>query len=200
MFNADLALSVTMTAISTILSVFMLPANLILYANISYGTDVTHQLDWRSVFIALLIVIIAIGLGLFCSYHSTSLRFNIIANKVRFECLSPLGTLPTTVGVTYSITLDLGWKRCRTSVDRVFGNRHQLGRRELSHLGKGLDLLCRLRLAVPVSLVDFINHCVSVEFESTRSNVSIRRKDGGFGRKRNLSHPCCMLCLCVSFD
>lgn len=53
MFNADLALSVTMTAISTILSVIALPANLLLYATFSYEADVTSDLDWKSLFIAL---------------------------------------------------------------------------------------------------------------------------------------------------
>lgn len=33
LFNADLALSVTMTTISTLASTFMLPANLLLYVN-----------------------------------------------------------------------------------------------------------------------------------------------------------------------
>ena len=82
MFNADLALSVTMTAISTVLSVLALPANLLLYANISYEAHVTEQLDWRSVFIALAIVISAISIGLYCSYRFHSYKFNIIANKV----------------------------------------------------------------------------------------------------------------------
>eukprot|EP00934_Nitzschia_sp_Nitz4_P005170 Nitzschia sp. Nitz4//scaffold10_size219509//204559//205804//NITZ4_001464-RA/size219509-augustus-gene-0.282-mRNA-1//-1//CDS//3329533028//5160//frame0 len=82
MFNADLALSVTMTAISTVLSVFALPANLILYANLAYEKDVTADLDWKSVFVALVIVITAIALGLYCSYRSTSIEFNLMANKI----------------------------------------------------------------------------------------------------------------------
>ena len=70
-----------MTALSTILSVFALPANLLLYANISYNADITKDLDWVSVFVALAIVISAIALGLFCSYSSHSYRFNIMANR-----------------------------------------------------------------------------------------------------------------------
>jgi predicted Na+-dependent transporter len=85
LLNADLALSVTMTAVSTILSIFALPANLILYAKLSYEADITEQLDWVSVFIALAVVIAAIALGLYCSYRSTSLQFNLIANKVRLQ-------------------------------------------------------------------------------------------------------------------
>jgi predicted Na+-dependent transporter len=83
MFNADLALSVTMTAISTFLSVIALPlSNLLVYANISYSADVTSDLDWRSVFIALSIVISVISPGLYCSYRFHSFKFNLFANKV----------------------------------------------------------------------------------------------------------------------
>mmetsp|Transcript_19301 Transcript_19301/g.27290 ORF Transcript_19301/g.27290 Transcript_19301/m.27290 type:complete len:540 (-) Transcript_19301:472-2091(-) len=38
-FNADLALSVAMTALSTILSIGLLPANLFLYSHLAYGLD-----------------------------------------------------------------------------------------------------------------------------------------------------------------
>jgi predicted Na+-dependent transporter len=82
LFNADLALSVAMTAISTVLSVVTLPANLLLYAKLSYDADVTSNLDWRSVFIALAIVISAIASGLICSYYVQSHGFNILANQV----------------------------------------------------------------------------------------------------------------------
>jgi hypothetical protein len=82
MFNADLALSVTMTAISTLLSVVTLPANLLLYANMAYAADVAEELDWRSLFMSLAVVISAISLGLFCSWRTHSYKFNIYANKV----------------------------------------------------------------------------------------------------------------------
>ena len=72
-----------MTAISTVLSTVTLPANLLLYANIAYEADITQQLDWQSVFIALAIVISAIALGLYLSYYTHSYKFNVIANKVR---------------------------------------------------------------------------------------------------------------------
>jgi len=82
MFNADLALSVTMTAISTILSVFALPVNLLLYAKFSYDDDVIGSLDWTSLFVALAIVISAIGMGLFCSAKRGTPEFNVFANKL----------------------------------------------------------------------------------------------------------------------
>jgi len=82
LFNADLALSVAMTAISTILSVIALPVNLLLYAKFSYDADVISDLDWISVFVALGVVISAITLGLYMSYKCHSYKFNMIANKV----------------------------------------------------------------------------------------------------------------------
>lgn len=82
LFNADLALSVTMTAVSTILSVVMLPVNLLIYAKFSYDADVTQSIDFMSVFVALGIVIVAITLGLFVSYQCHSYKFNMIANKI----------------------------------------------------------------------------------------------------------------------
>lgn len=82
MFNADLALSVTMTAISTLLSIFMLPANLLLYSRFSYDDDVIEALDWMSLFTALVVVIGAITLGLFFSSKLHSNKFNAVANKM----------------------------------------------------------------------------------------------------------------------
>lgn len=83
MFNADLALSVTMTAISTMLSCIFLPANLLLYSRFSYEGDIVAMLDWNSLFTALVVVIGAITLGLFCSAKIHSHYFNNAANKVR---------------------------------------------------------------------------------------------------------------------
>lgn len=82
MFNADLALSVTMTAISTILSTVFLPLNLLLYAQWSYDDDIIGTLDWKSLFVAIAIVITAILLGLYCSAKIYSRRFNVLANKI----------------------------------------------------------------------------------------------------------------------
>jgi predicted Na+-dependent transporter len=82
MFNADLALSVTMTAISTLLSTIMLPLNLCIYSKYSYDDDVLAVLDWVALFSSLVVVIGAIGLGIFCSAKVHSHRFNVIANKV----------------------------------------------------------------------------------------------------------------------
>ncbi|KAI2509246.1 Sodium Bile acid symporter family [Fragilaria crotonensis] len=82
LFNADLALSVTMTTISTLLSIVMLPVNLVLYATTTYSNDVVKSLDWTALFISLVVVIGGIFTGLLCSATIDSHRFNLIANKV----------------------------------------------------------------------------------------------------------------------
>merc|ERR1712071_299829 len=59
LFNADLALSVTMTALSTIFSTFLLPANLLLFAHATYGRDqdsILNSINWGTLFISLTIV------------------------------------------------------------------------------------------------------------------------------------------------
>jgi predicted Na+-dependent transporter len=82
MFNADLALSVTMTAISTLLSTFMLPLNLLLYATLAYDAEVIQKLDWWAIFISLGIVLSAIALGLLASEKFNSHNFNLHANRL----------------------------------------------------------------------------------------------------------------------
>mmetsp|Transcript_17625 Transcript_17625/g.27449 ORF Transcript_17625/g.27449 Transcript_17625/m.27449 type:complete len:361 (+) Transcript_17625:97-1179(+) len=82
LFNADLALSVCMTAISTLLSTIMLPLNLLIYATYSFDDEVVHSLDWKGLFTALVTVISAILLGLFTSAKRSTPEFNIFANKL----------------------------------------------------------------------------------------------------------------------
>ena len=89
MFNADLALSVTMTAIGTMASSVMLPVNLILYVNAAFKDDsakdeesVIDSIDWVALFISLFIVMAAIGLGLLASYKVSNQKFNIYANRL----------------------------------------------------------------------------------------------------------------------
>lgn len=82
MFNADLALSVAMTAISTLASTIMLPLNLVVYARYSYNDDIVQSLNWMSVVAALSIVICAIALGLWASASFRSHNFNLHANRL----------------------------------------------------------------------------------------------------------------------
>mmetsp|Transcript_9819 Transcript_9819/g.12434 ORF Transcript_9819/g.12434 Transcript_9819/m.12434 type:complete len:367 (-) Transcript_9819:97-1197(-) len=80
-FNADLALSVTMTAISTILSIGMLPLNIFIYSKAAYGSEILDTIDWLGLGITLIVVISAIALGLYSSYKLGTPRFRDIANK-----------------------------------------------------------------------------------------------------------------------
>ena len=104
MFNADLALSVTMTAISTVMSMFMLPLNLLLYVNAAFGfgsddgeTSILQNIDWASLFTSVAIVILAVGLGLCASIKISSYRFNVFANR--------LGSLSGVLMIIFSIVL-----------------------------------------------------------------------------------------------
>lgn len=82
MFNAELALSVTMTGISTLLSIAMLPLNLIIYTRGSYSNDVVKALDWFALFLSLVVVIGGIAAGVLSSAWYNSTRFNLMANKL----------------------------------------------------------------------------------------------------------------------
>lgn len=106
LFNADLALSVTMTAISTVVSCVMLPANLLLYTHFSFEDDVVSKLDWKSLFVALFVVISAISVGLYCSYAFKSKTFH-----QRCNALGNLAGLALIVfSATVSSTGDAGSK------------------------------------------------------------------------------------------
>lgn len=86
LFNADLALSVAMTALSTMISIAALPANLLIYSHFAYGYDaeqeknVLQSVDFTKLIISLCIVIGAIVSGLFASYLIDSKRFQRAAN------------------------------------------------------------------------------------------------------------------------
>lgn len=104
LFNADLALSVAMTAVSTIFSVAMLPLNLLIYSTLVYeDQEVVEELDWVALFVSLVIIILAITSGLFCSATVHSSRFNIYANR--------FGNLAGISLITTSIILSAGTKK-----------------------------------------------------------------------------------------
>ncbi len=71
-----------MTGVSTLLSVIMLPLNLVIYTTESYSTDVVNALDWFSLFLALIIVLGGITSGVLTSAYMNSTRFNLLANKL----------------------------------------------------------------------------------------------------------------------
>jgi len=82
-FNADLALSVTMTAISTLLAIIMLPLNLFIYIKWAYhddDVDVLDILDFGALMNSLIVVISAISLGILASDRVEHPKFHIYAN------------------------------------------------------------------------------------------------------------------------
>ena len=87
LFNADLALSVAMTALSTVISVVALPANLLLYTHLAYGHNsnqekhnILESVDFLKLLTSLSIIIAAILSGLYTSSRINSSRFNRLAN------------------------------------------------------------------------------------------------------------------------
>ena len=82
-FNADLALSVAMTALSTIFSIVFLPANLILYSYAVYGRgEIFKSVDFTALFVSISLVITAIILGFCSSHYLQSKTFQKIANAL----------------------------------------------------------------------------------------------------------------------
>mmetsp|Transcript_34080 Transcript_34080/g.81568 ORF Transcript_34080/g.81568 Transcript_34080/m.81568 type:complete len:421 (+) Transcript_34080:351-1613(+) len=84
LFNADLALSVTMTAISTIVAIVMLPLNLVVYTPLVFSgnsIDVVEILDFGALITSLVVVISAICLGIYSGTKVKSHEFHIYANK-----------------------------------------------------------------------------------------------------------------------
>lgn len=76
-----------MTALSTLISIAALPANLVLYSHLAYGLDADQErnvlasVDFRKLLISLAIVIGAIISGLFASYKIENASFRRAANS-----------------------------------------------------------------------------------------------------------------------
>ena len=71
-----------MTGISTLLSTFMLPLNLIIYTRGSYSNDVVQALDWFALFLSIIVVIGGIAAGVLSSAWYNSTRYSLLANKL----------------------------------------------------------------------------------------------------------------------
>jgi predicted Na+-dependent transporter len=88
LFNAELALSVAMTSVSSIISLGLLPANLFFYSWLAYTVildeeedlDVIGALDFEAIFITLGVVLGAIIGGLWVGY-----RFDAVRAKKNFN-------------------------------------------------------------------------------------------------------------------
>ena len=84
LFNADLMLSVAATAVSTILSAGLLPLNLYVYLNASYGGDALMQrLRWDLLFISIGVVTAAVCAGLLASHKLSQLQAKGLQASVR---------------------------------------------------------------------------------------------------------------------
>jgi predicted Na+-dependent transporter len=93
LFNAELALSVAMTSVSSILSIGLLPANLFFYTWLAYTVlgngeevDIIESLDFGAIFISLGVVMAAILLGLYCGYRWDNATFHKRANMFGSVC------------------------------------------------------------------------------------------------------------------
>mmetsp|Transcript_26912 Transcript_26912/g.73980 ORF Transcript_26912/g.73980 Transcript_26912/m.73980 type:complete len:411 (-) Transcript_26912:779-2011(-) len=97
LFNAELALSVAMTSVSSLLSIGLLPANLFLYGYLAYGLlfveegdlegiNIVSSLDYGAIFITLGVVMAAIVGGLFVGYEFNSNQFHKRANYFGSIC------------------------------------------------------------------------------------------------------------------
>jgi len=94
LFNADLALSVAMTSVSSVLSIGLLPGNLVLYSWLAFvvvspsGQDIhiLEAIDLKSIFISLGVVMSAIILGLYAGFVYSSPQFHKRANKFGTIC------------------------------------------------------------------------------------------------------------------
>jgi len=87
LFNADLGLSLTMTAISTIIATGMLPLNIYVYSKATFDSAILDTLDWTGLGISLAVVVLGITAGLFLSWKMDSPKFRNIANIVSYNIM-----------------------------------------------------------------------------------------------------------------
>lgn len=82
LFNADLALSVAMTTVSTVVSLFFIPLNALIYIKGTFGVSVS--LPWGSLFLTVGVVIAAVVLGLVLS--SKKPEWHMALNRIGTVC------------------------------------------------------------------------------------------------------------------
>lgn len=80
--NADLALSVAMTTVSTVMAMFLIPLNCLIYINSLYGVSV--QLPWGSLFLSVSVVVLAVAVGLAMSAKRPDWSNNL--NRIGTVC------------------------------------------------------------------------------------------------------------------
>lgn len=101
-FNSDLALSITMTSISTILAMVMLPLNLCVYTSLAFGdeVDVIRMIDFKQLATSLAVVISAVTIGVIASTKMKSHNFNVHANYLGTFAGLCLAIMATTIAIT----------------------------------------------------------------------------------------------------
>mmetsp|Transcript_11337 Transcript_11337/g.17439 ORF Transcript_11337/g.17439 Transcript_11337/m.17439 type:complete len:418 (+) Transcript_11337:134-1387(+) len=101
-FNADLALSITMTSISTVLAMVMLPLNLYVYSSLAFGdeVDVMRMLDFKELATSLAVVITAVTIGVMASTKKKSHNFNVHANYLGTFAGVCLAIMAMTIAIT----------------------------------------------------------------------------------------------------
>jgi hypothetical protein len=71
-----------MSALSTLLSIVMLPFNLYVFTWLAYGHEIVQQINWIGLMGSIFMVIAAIGSGVFASSYFNSPEFNLKANRL----------------------------------------------------------------------------------------------------------------------
>jgi sodium/bile acid cotransporter 2 len=99
LFNADLALSIAMTTVSTLASLVMLPLNVVLYVKIAYDTEV--DIDWPMLFVTVSVVLAAVTAGVAVATHRPTWtgRMNRVGNAAGVVLIVLGAALNTTSSV-----------------------------------------------------------------------------------------------------
>ena len=118
--NADLALSVTATALSTILAAALLPLNLLLYLTATYGSSVLDSLRWDMLLLTIGVVTAAVatGLGVSWQLQRDSERGRRLPRRVealRWRC-NALGNAAGLALIAFSLVFVYGAELFPTSV------------------------------------------------------------------------------------
>ena len=115
-FNADLALSITMTSINTVISMIMLPLNLYMYTSLAFGDydgfDV-RMIDFKELAFSLIVVISAVTIGVVASTMKKSHNFNVHANYLGTFAGFSLALLGATIAIASKNEVKLweqGWQ------------------------------------------------------------------------------------------
>jgi len=157
LFNADLALSVSTTAISTIVSLVMLPLNLFLYSILAFDDNVADDISFVTLFESIGVVIIAIGLGTYMSMKENSHRFNMYANK--------LGNISGLALITFSSILS-----------NMGNDNSKIWQRPVSfYAAVAIPCTCGLIIAnfVAYRFIEVKPECVTASIEACYQNVGI---------------------------